>query len=578
MEQAHHILEQARQVLKDGWGYDSFRGIQEDIIVSILQQHDTLGLMPTGGGKSITFQVPTLCMEGLCVVVTPLIALMKDQVLNLRRRNILAEAIFSGMSHDDMERAYANCIYGHTKFLYVSPERLSTEQFLSKLKRMKVCLITVDEAHCISQWGYDFRPAYLRIAELRKALPEVPILALTATATPTVASDICKQLGFGTDQQIFRMSFERENLSYLVRQVDDKYQELTHILTRTNGSAIIYTRNRMGTRELAEHLNEEGFTATYFHAGLTTLEKDMRQKRWLSGEKRIMVATNAFGMGIDKPDVRLVIHMDLPDSVEAYFQEAGRAGRDGQHAWAVLLCDRSDLSKMQRRTDQEFPPKEFCAQIYDEIAYFFQLPVGEGYGRTYEFSLDQFCRSFRHFPTTVESALKILTHAGYITYQEESEGKARLMMLTRRDDFYYMHHLNAQEERVLQALFRLYSGIFSEYVFVEESTIAIEAELTPEQVYNTLISLTKQRLLNYVPRKRIPRITYEQRRIESERLYIGTDIYEDRRKIYAERIAAITGYATEHNLCRSRYLLEYFGEKHTHNCGHCDICRAEKAQ
>lgn len=565
-------MEQPLDILREYWGYEGFRGIQQEIIDSVLAGRDTLGLMPTGGGKSITFQVPTLCMEGLCIVITPLIALMRDQVQNLRRRNILASAVYSGMSSDDVESVYDNCILGHTKFLYISPERLANPLFLTKLRKMRVSLITVDEAHCISQWGYDFRPSYLSIKQIRRELRGVPVLALTATATPQVVNDICHQLDFGQDAQVFRMSFERKNLAYVVRQADDKIGEILHILERVPGSAIVYTRSREGTRELAQHLTESGISATHFHAGMTLLDKDLRQRRWQSGETRVMVATNAFGMGIDKPDVRLVIHADLPDSIEAYFQEAGRAGRDGDRAWAVLLYNRGDLTKMNRRSDMEFPPKDFCAQIYEELAYFFQLPVGEGAGRTFEFNINQFCRSFRHYPAGVESALHLLTRAGYIVYREEDDGKARLMMLTRRDDLYYMSHLTPLDDRVLRAVLRLYAGLFAEYVYVEEDRIAEEAGLSQQQVYDVLIDLTRQRVLNYVPRKHVPRVTYVLRRVDQERVYFSEDVYETRRQVYQQRVQAMVNYCQTGDECRSVQLLRYFGEQKANKCGCCDVC------
>lgn len=559
-------------ILRQYWGYDSFRGIQEDIIQSILEGHDTLGLMPTGGGKSITFQVPTLALEGLCIVVTPLIALMRDQVNNLRRRDIFAETIYSGMSPLEIDRVYAKCIYGKTKFLYVSPERLESATFLQKLRHMHVSLITVDEAHCISQWGYDFRPAYLRIHALREALPGVPVLALTATATPAVVDDICQQLHFGDDARLFRMSFERSNLSYVVRQADDKIGQLIHILQRVNGSAIVYMRNREGTREVAQHLEEAGISALHYHAGLTSLTKDTTQQRWQDNEVRVIVATNAFGMGIDKPDVRLVVHLDIPDSLEAYFQEAGRAGRDGNASWAVLLYNRGDITQLNKRVAQEFPPKEFCAQIYEELAYFLQIAIGEGTGHNYEFHLPLFCRNFRHYPNVVESALKLLTQAGYITYTEDADTQSRLMMITQRDDLYYLRHLSPWADKVIRALLRLYSGLFSQYIFIEEERLANEAGLTAHAVYDTLIELTQQRILNYVPRKNVPRITYERRRVDQHQVCIPANVYENRLKNYKDRLNTILHYVQSQDECRSQIMLRYFGQDDAKECGRCDVC------
>lgn len=570
-------MQKALDILKEYWGYDSFRGIQADIVNSVLEGHDTLGLMPTGGGKSITFQVPTMCMEGLCLVVTPLIALMKDQVHNLRvRSRIPAEAVYSGMTATEMDKAFDNCVHGKTKFLYVSPERLETEYFKRQLKRLKICLIAVDEAHCISQWGYDFRPAYLRVRDIRQLLPGIPVLALTATATPEVVQDICQKLDFPNTEHVFRMSFERKNLCYVVRKCQDKEKALVHILQSVAGTAIIYTRSREGTRDVAMHLEECGISATNYHAGLSPLDKEMRQDRWQKGEKRVMVATNAFGMGIDKADVRLVIHLDLPDSVEAYFQEAGRAGRDGQKAWCVLLVDSSDMSRMRRRVNNEFPPKEACLQLYERLAYFLQIPMGEGFGRSYEFNMGAFCHNFHYYPNTAEAALNILTRAGYINYQEESENVSRVMMIIRRDDLYYMHHFTAMEERIIAQLLRKCPGIFSEYAFLREEDLATEMGVPQDTIYNLLVGLTRQRVLNYVPRKNVPRIVYEMSRQPIERIHIGRDIYEDRREVYERRIEAICQYASDMETCHSQYLLRYFGQKDAKPCGQCDVCLAAK--
>ena len=559
-------------VLRENWGYDSFRGIQEEIITGIMAGHDTLGLMPTGGGKSITFQVPALCREGLCLVITPLIALMRDQVQNLRNRNILASAVYSGMSAADIERVYDNCIFGKTKFLYISPERLDSEMFQEKLKRMNVSLITVDEAHCISQWGYDFRPAYLRVKEVRKRCPGVPVLALTATATPEVVDDICRQLEFREGSQVFRMSFERKNLHYVVRQSEDKFGQLLHILQSVPGSAIVYTRSREGTVEMAHQLVESGVKALFFHAGLPLADKALRQQRWQTGETRVIVATNAFGMGIDKPDVRLVIHLDLPDSVEAYFQEAGRAGRDGQDAWAVLLYAKNDIKKMERHIAEEFPPKDFCAQIYEELAYYFQLPVGEGAGQDHEFNINNFCRCFRHYPVGVESALKLLTRAGYITYRDSDDNKSRVMFIMRRDELYYLRHLSSSHDRIISALMRRYTGLFAEYVFIEEETLSTDTGLSSQEIYDLLMDLTRQRIINYVPRKNVPHILYEQRRLETRYIQFPKSVYEERKGVFERHIKGITTYATEQDTCRSQYLLNYFGEKDSPRCGHCDVC------
>lgn len=454
-------------ILKKYWGYDGFRGIQRDIIESIGQGKDTLGLMPTGGGKSVTFQVPALCREGICIVITPLIALMKDQVQNLRQRGIKAAAIYSGLSREEVIITLENCIFGNYKFLYISPERLSSDIFQSKVQHMPVSFITVDEAHCISQWGYDFRPSYTRIAAIRKLLPSIPILALTATATPKVVKDIQQQLDF-KKENVFRMSFERKNLAYVVRQTEDKIGEMIHILNSVKGSAIIYTRSRRNTRETAERLQESGISATYYHAGLNDAEKDLRQKQWQTNQIRVMTATNAFGMGIDKPDVRLVIHLDLPDSIEAYFQEAGRAGRDGKQAFAVLLFQKYDRTRLMKRLPDTFPDKDYIRKVYEHICYYYQMAMGDGYNVTREFNLDEFCHNFKHFPIQANSALHLLTRAGYIEYTEEQENHSRLHFLLRRDDLYRIHELKAEQELLIQWILRSYGGLFSDYVFINE--------------------------------------------------------------------------------------------------------------
>lgn len=564
-------MDRFHEILKQYWGYDDFRGIQAEIIESITTGNDTLGLMPTGGGKSITFQVPALALEGMTIVITPLIALMKDQVANLKKRGIQAAAIYSGQTRDEILKHLDNSIFGAYKLLYVSPERLGTEIFQNKVKRMKVSFITVDEAHCISQWGYDFRPSYLQISQIRQLLPEVPVLALTATATPAVVDDICAQLHFREGQKrVFRMSFARRNLYYVVRKTQDKETELFHILRNIKGAAIVYTRSRKGTSEVAEKLRQEGFTALHYHAGLSDIDKDVRQKAWQNDEVRIMVATNAFGMGIDKPDVRVVVHMDLPDSVEAYFQEAGRGGRDGKPAYAVLLYNRSDHGKMLRRIPETFPTKEYIADVYDKLAYFFQLAVGDGMNVNYEFNLQRFCVNFKLFPVPVLSALRILTQAGYIDFREEEENTSRLLFLTGRDDLYRLHQLQGAADRVIKGVLRLYGGIFSDYVPVDEQRLGAECEMTPQEVYDALVLLTKLRIIHYIPHKKVPHITYLQRRVE--RATLSQEVYEERRDDYLRRINAILNYAEKDDRCRSRILLDYFGETKSDDCGHCDVC------
>lgn len=548
------------EVLKKYWGYDSFRGIQSDIIESIMANHDTFGLMPTGGGKSVTFQVPALLKEGLCLVITPLIALMKDQVAHLRKRGIKATAIHSGLTHDQVLREFDNCILGHYKFLYLSPERLQSELFLEKLQRLKVSFITIDEAHCISQWGYDFRPSYLRINDLRRQLPGIPVLALTATATPEVVSDITRQLNFNADGKVFRMSFDRPNLSYSTVLTEDKVGTLIHTLQITEGSTIIYTRSRSGCRDLALTLEKCGITASYYHAGLSNAEKDTRQDMWQKDVVRVMVATNAFGMGIDRPDVRLVMHLDPPDSLEAYFQEAGRAGRDGAPAQAILYYDRGDIMMLNRRVAQMFPPKETVRNIYDDIACFFQLATDDGLGMAFDFNLDEFCRRFHYFPLTVEAALAILQRAGYVEYHADEDHQSRVMFIVRRDDLYDhpLHHPIA--ERVMYATLRHYSALFSEYVPIDEDLLARDCDCTRDEVYDAMLALTRRRILHYKPRSAMPRIIYQQRRVDHERIVLNEEAYERRMEEYGRRIDSVVNYLTDEVTPCHEQLLAYFGE------------------
>lgn len=558
-------------ILHKYWGYPDFRGIQREIIESIGAGKDTLGLMPTGGGKSLTFQVPALAQEGVCIVITPLIALMKDQVEHLRHKGIAAAAIYSGMSRDAIVTTLENCIFGGVKLLYISPERISSDLFQIKLKHMKVSFITVDEAHCISQWGYDFRPSYLQIAVIRKLVPNVPILALTATATPDVIDDIQERLGF-TEKNVFRMSFERKNLVYVVRQAEDKEAEMVHILQSIPKTAIVYCRSRKRTKEIAQLLMQYGISATWYHAGLEPAVKDQRQSEWQHDKVRVIVATNAFGMGIDKADVRVVVHMDCPSSLEAYFQEAGRAGRDGQKAYAVLLYNGHDNRTLQKRVEDTFPPKEYVQQVYEHLAYFYQIGVNSGEGCTFEFPIDKFCATFKHFPIRANAALILLQRAGYIDYEPNPDNNARVRFLLRRDDLYRLDSLSEKENDVVISLLRNYGGLFTDYGYVDESYIAQEAGLDRNQTYMVLVNLSKKRIIDFIPRKSIPLISYKRDRVDGSDVILDKSVYEERKEQFQKSINSVINYAQNDRVCRSRQLLYYFGEKKSVDCEQCDVC------
>ncbi len=564
-------------LLKQYWGYDSFRGIQLQIIKSICAGRDTLGLMPTGGGKSITFQVPALAQEGVCIVITPLIALMKDQVQHLKARGIRAAAIYSGMTHNEIVQTLEDAVYGGIKLLYVSPERLASDIFQIKLKHMKVSFITVDEAHCISQWGYDFRPSYLQIAQIRDFVPDAPLLALTATATPEVVTDIQHQLKFKTEN-VFRMSFVRMNLAYVVRETEDKAAQLVHILRSMPGSAIVYVRSRRHSSDIAKMLNEQGVSATFYHAGLEPVVKDMRQDKWQHDKVRVMVATTAFGMGIDKPDVRLVIHTDCPSSPEAYFQEAGRAGRDGKKAYAVLLYNRNDEQKLRKRVTDTFPDKQLIRDVYDHLAYFFEVGAGSGNMARFEFNIDKFSVAFKHFPVQVNSALHILQQAGYIDYETDPDTKARVKFILTREELYRLDRSTGKERAVIDALLRNYGGLFTDYEYIDEGYVAQEAGLTHDETYQALKQLNNSRIISFIPRKNIPIITYTQDRVEGKDLVIGKEVYERRRKRFEQRIDAMLRYMRNDKVCRSRQLVHYFGEEESTDCGICDVCAGRKSR
>lgn len=530
--------------------------------------------MPTGGGKSITFQVPALVMEGICIVVTPLIALMKDQVDNLRRLGIKATAVYSGMTRQEIIGQLENCIFGDYKFLYVSPERLATDIFLSKLQAMNVCLLVIDESHCISQWGYDFRPSYMKIADVREQLPGVPVLALTATATPEVVDDIQERLHF-KEKNVFRKSFARKNLSYIVRRTEDKINSLVYILGKVPGTAIVYVRNRKRTKEVATILREAGISADFFHAGLNRDEKTLRQSRWKNNECRVIVSTNAFGMGIDKPDVRLVVHLDMPGSLEEYYQEAGRAGRDEQRAYAVALCSNTDTAKLKKRLADEYPDREFISRVYDALGNYYQIAMGYGLDTVHDFSLIDFCSAYKFSHLQAHHALKILELAGYIEYTEEQDNASRLVFSATRDELYKYLHQDKKTDEVIQCILRSYTGLFSDYVYINEGLISTRTGLSQQEIYDVLIGLSKYRIVNYIPHKKTPLIIYTRTREELKYLSIPRSAYEERKERFENRMNWVIEYINEDRVCRSRMLISYFGEKGISDCGCCDVCLAK---
>ena len=566
--------EDFKEILRKYWGYQDFRSIQLEIINSIAEGKDTLGLMPTGGGKSITFQVPALAMDGVCLVITPLIALMKDQVANLKKRHIKAAAIYSGLSREQIINTLENCIFGAVKILYVSPERLSSNLFLTKLRHINVSFITVDEAHCITQWGYDFRPSYLKIADIRDMLPGKPILALTATATPDVVDDIQDKLHFRA-KNVFSMSFERTNLAYIVRSAENKSEEIIHILNKINGCAIIYVRNRKETKELAEFLCQNNISATHYHAGLADSIRDERQRDWQMDKTRVMVATNAFGMGIDKPDVRVVIHIEAPDCIESYFQEAGRAGRDGKMAYAILLSSRNDISRLRKRAVADFPEKDYIRKVYEHIACFFQIAVGSGYGMSFKFNIQKFCHNFKHYPAQVEAALRILEQAGYIEYNNNDDAKSRVMFIIQRDELYRLRNNSQIEDTVIETLLRKYNGLFVDYGIIDEENLAHTIGCEESELHECLKLLGRKQIISYIPPRNEPLIRYTQSREMTNRVSIPYYIYEKRLEKSKERTDAMISYMTCESECRSVMLLNYFGEKKTKHCGMCDVCTSK---
>ncbi len=558
-------------LLKRYWGYDGFRGIQREIIESICAGRDTLGLMPTGGGKSICFQVPALAMEGVCVVVSPLVALMKDQVSRLHELGIRAVAVHSGMRRDQIVVALENCILGDYKILYVSPERLASELFLTKLRHMNVSFVCVDEAHCISQWGYDFRPSYLKLQQLRRMV-DVPILALTATATADVIDDIQDKLGF-RERNVFKMSFARPNLCYGVCGNTDTLSSIKRLLEQHEGSTIIYVNRREGARGCAELLVANGYRATFFHAGLSEVEKDVRQREWREGSVRIMVATSAFGMGIDKPDVRLVIHLGPPDSLEAYYQEAGRAGRDGKPAWAIMLYGDGDIKHLRASVDRNFPPKDAVRVFYDHLCYYMQIGVGSGLGVAREFRAMEFCRYFHHSLSEIGPMMSILELSGYVRFYDEDETVSRLQIVATRQQLYGSVH--GKGEVLFNYILRRYSGVFRMYAYIDEDDISMQTGLAVREVYEILVGMTRIGVVNYIPRRRVAFVRLVRERVEGERLVIPREAYDDRRERYVERVSGVVSYLRERDVCRTRLLLQYFGESPDKDCGNCDNCESK---
>ena len=566
----------AYAVLKKHWGYDEFRPCQLDIIQSVLDGHDTLGLMPTGGGKSITFQVPAMILPGLTVVVSPLISLMKDQVDNLSQRGIRAAYLCTGLSRREFRLACDRCRLGKAKILYVAPERLRNQAFIDELRTWDVSMMVVDEAHCISQWGYDFRPSYLKIADLRKALRvQVPVLALTASATERVRGDIRDRLNFGADSRTFTLSFARPNINYVVRYVDSKAEKLLDVLTKTTGTAIVYVRSRVKTRQIAEMLQAAGISATYYHAGLDPEVKADCQERWKTDRVRVIVATNAFGMGIDKPDVRVVVHMDCPPSLEEYYQEAGRAGRDGKPSFAVMLASDADKALLTRRLNEAFPPLDYVRRVYELAGNFMSVAVGEGYGHAYEFDVDKFCTVFKLQAAPVRGALSLLTQAGYFEFEDQAQSRSRVMILCRRDELYGFR-LSPDAEAVLLGLLREYSGLFADYVFVSETRIAAMAGVGTDQVYPAMLELQRQGILHYVPKKAIPYVYYTTSRELPKYVELSPEVYENRRQLMKERLDAVRAFVFGQERCRARVILEYFGEHDAGDCGCCDVCRSRR--
>ena len=565
-----------RAILQKYWGYPSFRPLQEDIVDSVMAGKDTLALLPTGGGKSICFQVPAMAMEGLCLVITPLIALMKDQVAHLVDKGIPAAAIYSGMHPDALELAYNQAAYGRLKFLYVSPERLQTNAFIEALRKMKVCLLAVDESHCISQWGYDFRPPYLKIADIRPYMPKTPVLALTATATAKVVEDIQFRLGF-KEKHVFQSSFERKNVTYNVYHEADKYGVLRRKLeAMTSGSAIVYVRNRKRTQVIADWLNSVGISATFYHAGLDAKTRDERQDLWMKGKVKVIAATNAFGMGIDKPDVRLVIHIDLPDSIEAYFQEAGRAGRDLKPSEAFLLVSPADIKKLQENLTQSFPELDRIKLIYNALGNYFGIPVGAGENVSYPFVISDFANRYGFSIIEVFHTLKILEKEGFLVLSDSFDEPSKVMIKASRDDIYGFQVNNPQYSELVKYMLRSLPGVMSDFVKVNEEVMAKKIGMQVEKVIEQLKKLEAYNFLSYAPRNDKPQILFLSEFVDAKHFGLSKENYYDRKKDAEERVKAVIDFVNNDEECRSVQLLRYFNEKTRKTCGRCDVCQKQQ--
>ncbi|HPT04008.1 MAG TPA: ATP-dependent DNA helicase RecQ [Bacteroidales bacterium] len=560
-----------RNILIKYWGYSTFRPMQEEIIRSVMEGNDTLALLPTGGGKSVCYQVPTLAMEGICLVITPLISLMKDQVESLKRKGIKAVAIYSGLNYYEIDIAFNNCIYGNVKFLYISPERLETEKFRSILSKLKICLIAVDEAHCISQWGYDFRPPYLKIAEIRKFLPQIPVLAVTATATPEVVKDIQAKLNFPFEN-VFQISFVRKNLTYYVIKEDDKLGRLIRILNTLKGSGIIYVRSRRKTFEIAQFLEKNNITASYYHAGLDAVTRDRRQNAWMREQYRIIVATNAFGMGIDKPNVRVVVHLDLPESLEAYFQEAGRAGRDELNASAILLYENSDVIDAQNNLQLAYPEPEVIKNVYQALGNYYQLAVGGGKNISFDFELNAFSNTYQFKPAIVFNSLKFLEREGYITLSDSFDSYSKIMFLLKKDELYRFQVENIKYDKFIKLILRSYSGVFTDFTKISEAELANRAEISKDDVIALLKKLDLMKVLVYISQKSLPQIVYNYERTDIKNISISTENYFKIKENAERRLQSVIHYTTTNQYCRNQLLLNYFGETDSKRCGKCDVC------